>query len=287
MPATDAADLLGAAAQSPLCRSQGAVRRVRSIRSIFVMVKPCLTLPITPRSSGSEKFSRFVEVRDENQAAVHRRDPFHVPAAQARQRFLRRADGGCRATGETRGPRRRSSPTLRPPELHDDQPRAHVVGARSNPNRARRFTAGTTCPRENTTPSTNGAAFGTRVTCLDHLHVLHFVAAHRIRGARHAQHDECLRRSGCLIRYQSSSAHTAPRGRVAERARRPLLRQARQRRRDPESARRGRRRDRSRPKSPSTRTSGSAMVRTTISRCPTMRSTASPRLAEPVPTTNT
>src|SRR5215218_10289802 len=37
--------------------------------------------------------------------------------------------------------------------------------ARGNPNRARRLIAGTTRPRENTTPSTNGGAFGTGVTC--------------------------------------------------------------------------------------------------------------------------
>ena len=39
------------------------------------------------------------------------------------------------------------------------------AAARSKPNRARRLTTGTTCPRENTTPSTKAGALGTAVTC--------------------------------------------------------------------------------------------------------------------------
>ena len=46
----------------------------------------------------------------------------------------------------------------------------------SNPNLARRFSAGTTAPRENTTPSMNGTRVGYRRHVLDHLDVRHVAA---------------------------------------------------------------------------------------------------------------
>ena len=67
-------------------------------------------------------------------------------------------------------------------------------GTRSNPKRARRFTTGTTCPRENTTPSTNGGAFGTGVICSTISHVPHLVAVgSRVRRPGHAEQDEGAR----------------------------------------------------------------------------------------------
>src|SRR5262245_1194285 len=56
-------------------------------------------------------------------------------------------------------------PTCRPPDCTTMSRVRRSYGTRSKPKRARRLTAGTTWPREKTTPSTNGAAFGTRVTC--------------------------------------------------------------------------------------------------------------------------
>ena len=57
------------------------------------------------------------------------------------------------------------SPTVRPSACTTSRRVRSSYGARSRPNRARRLTTGTTSPRENTTPSTNGGAFGTPVTC--------------------------------------------------------------------------------------------------------------------------
>ena len=132
--------------------------------------------------------------------------------------------------------------------------------ARSNPKRARRFTAGTTSPRENTTPSTKRGAFGTRVTCS---------TISMCATRRSAAHTTCPRpRTGCI----SSIMRSPPR-----RARRLA------------PARRGACRHReSAP--PAVAQIGRAddavhlqqrivQLRTTISRWPTMRSTASPTAA--------
>ena len=154
-------DLLGAGRGRCADRTCGA--RCATGRSVAAF--PCShdafsAAAATPPGSGSPKFSSSSTIEHDDQPIADRGDAQRCSARQSRT-APRRADGSSRrGSSGTRGTRR---PAGRRCGRRSARPAAACAGRpapRSKPKRARRFTAGTTWPRENTTPSTKARRIG-------------------------------------------------------------------------------------------------------------------------------
>ena len=152
-----------------LAEHRARVERVVVAVDLRVSVLPCHLLQNLALSGGGDRMfgrarasarGRAARSGDRRRSRRRRRTARSVPTAR------RRADESL-DSGTVRNSRQESTsrPTDRPRLCTTSSRDATSSGARSKPNRARMLIAGTTWPRENTTPSTNGGAFGTRVIC--------------------------------------------------------------------------------------------------------------------------